>query len=837
MPARTWIFQANPDDYRTRDAFSELGALYWTVKRHADEIHAGDSVFIWESGVDGGLIAETTVATEPEQHDESPVEAKFYVKPQPLSRFLGVKLVLNRLLPAPILKRADLLRHPTLKSIQLVTMPRGTNFPLTDEEAHALRSAIQSPASADSRQFWWVNQGGSFDKERPNGTIWCPQVDKAGNPQRHWTNVSKVRTGDVIFHYVSKEIRAVSVAVSDAAEGSKPREISIRDEWKVPGWFAKVDYFDLSTPIAHDDIREMLRRTNIAGGAFNSSGGINQGYLFPLNDQAVCLLAERLIDELLPQPIASALRIVVSRRWDEFIHWGRRFFETGNIREQERQWKRSIAENVATAREQCLANIDSWHQSLKRAFSKNEGATSYQSHDDLLKWMSTNLDQAKVALAGIWDRACDHVTCFDRFWKAIPADVVSGNGTKTNIASFLFGERAINDFPLYKFDPFTLASAITGIWCRTESPGETYSAALEFLDRVISEASSRGFEVSDRLDAQSLMWCVVKRGAPEVWSDEERKALEAFREGGANVDYRDDRPKPPPPTDPLVALADELLLSTAFIHESQQLLVGKGQIILYGPPGTGKTFVAQRLARHFAGELGSVEIVQFHPSYTYEDFVEGFRPRQDGDKVGFDLVRGPLRRMAHRARRRPGSKHVLIIDEINRGNVAKVFGELYFLLEYRNEAIRLQYDHRRRFSLPENLWIIGTMNTADRSIALIDAALRRRFFFLPFFPDESPVTGLLLRWLQRNCPKMAWVAEIVDRANAKLGDRHGAIGPSHFMRRDLDDKWLELIWKHAVLPYLAEQFFGEEERLKEFSLDKLRASADSIAPGGADDAT
>jgi len=128
--------------------------------------------------------------------------------------------------------------------------------------------------------------------------------------------------------------------------------------------------------------------------------------------------------------------------------------------------------------------------------------------------------------------------------------------------------------------------------------------------------------------------------------------------------------------------------------------------------------------------------VQFHPSYSYEDFVQGYRPNDEGS--GFVLRDGPLLRAAKRALESPSATHVLIIDEINRGNLAKVFGELYYLLEYRKSEITLLYADKP-FRLPENLWIIGTMNTADRSIAIVDGALRRRFYFVPFFPDEPPI--------------------------------------------------------------------------------------------------
>ncbi len=276
--------------------------------------------------------------------------------------------------------------------------------------------------------------------------------------------------------------------------------------------------------------------------------------------------------------------------------------------------------------------------------------------------------------------------------------------------------------------------------------------------------------------------------------------------------------------DPAAGLEDleeSLLLEQGSLERVVQLLTDKPQAVFYGPPGTGKTFVARKLADHVARDGGSVTLVQFHPSYSYEDFVEGFRPTLDGDTSGFALREGPLRRAAQQARLRPDRKHVLVIDELNRGNLAKVFGELYFLLEYRDEELQLQYSDST-FSLPENLWILGTMNTADRSIALVDLALRRRFRFVPFFPDQAPIQGLLGRWLTANAPDMLWVADVVDLANRKLQDRDTAIGPSYFLREDFDDEWLELTWTHAVLPYLAERFVGDEDRLAEFELAQLR---------------
>ena len=291
---------------------------------------------------------------------------------------------------------------------------------------------------------------------------------------------------------------------------------------------------------------------------------------------------------------------------------------------------------------------------------------------------------------------------------------------------------------------------------------------------------------------------------------------------------------PPPPNGNKVkpsfeSLATRLHLPATFLEEIKTLLKEKRQVVFQGPPGTGKTYVAQKLAEHLAGSKDRVTLVQFHPSYAYEDFVQGYRPSLGRGTARFELKDGPLLQAARRAKEDSNGDHFLVIDEINRGNLAKVFGELYFLLEYRNEAMRLQYQADREFSLPENLYIIGTMNTADRSIALVDLALRRRFYFVEFHPDDEPIKGLLRKWLQEKAPEVGWVADVIDLVNKKLeDDRHVAIGPSYFMGTDekgkavvTDETSVRRIWKHSVLPYIEEHLFGNLDGMDEWDLDKL----------------
>jgi len=218
----------------------------------------------------------------------------------------------------------------------------------------------------------------------------------------------------------------------------------------------------------------------------------------------------------------------------------------------------------------------------------------------------------------------------------------------------------------------------------------------------------------------------------------------------------------------------------------------------------------------------NVRLVQFHAAYSYEDFFEGFRPKESG---GFELKPGPMRRIVDQANSNPSVPHVLIIDEINRGNLAKVFGELYFLLEYRDQNVELLYTSDD-FSLPKNVYIIGTMNTADRSIALVDAAMRRRFAFLPLHPAEAPTKEILRLWLTaKGLPSQT--AEVLDILNSQIDDPDFAIGPSYFMRESVHQPGgLERVWRTSILPLLEEQYYGElsrDEVHRRFSLNFIES--------------
>ncbi|MCQ0024976.1 DUF4357 domain-containing protein [Streptomyces somaliensis DSM 40738] len=280
---------------------------------------------------------------------------------------------------------------------------------------------------------------------------------------------------------------------------------------------------------------------------------------------------------------------------------------------------------------------------------------------------------------------------------------------------------------------------------------------------------------------------------------------------------------------PTEVLAAELLVhDVAWLREVRDLLWDERQLVLYGPPGTGKTYLALKIAEFLGGGPEQVKLVQFHPSYAYEDFFEGFRPQEDPHtrEVAFRLTAGPLRELADLASRE-GSRHIphfLIIDEINRANLAKVFGELYFLLEYRNKSVRLTYSGDD-FALPPNLFVIGTMNTADRSIALVDAAMRRRFAFVELSPRTEPTSGLLRRWLARE-GRDSEPADLLDALNSRIDDADFRIGPSYLMKTGAyREGGLERTWRTKILPLLEEHHYGEGVDIeKRYGLAALRES-------------
>jgi len=249
-------------------------------------------------------------------------------------------------------------------------------------------------------------------------------------------------------------------------------------------------------------------------------------------------------------------------------------------------------------------------------------------------------------------------------------------------------------------------------------------------------------------------------------------------------------------------------------------------LILQGPPGVGKTFIAKRIAWSVIESENPdyMEMVQFHQSYAYEDFVQGWRPTESG---GFELRNGVFYEFCVKATSEPKKRHVFIIDEINRGNLSRIFGELLMLIEAdkrgRKFSIPLTYaKHGERFSVPENVYILGMMNTADRSLAMVDYALRRRFAFVPLSPAfgselfqkhllDAGVDGALVKLIDE---RMLALNKTIQTDTKSLGPGF-EIGHSYFIpssdNQSLNNDWFRNIVHTQIEPLLREYWFDQPE--------------------------
>jgi hypothetical protein len=296
----------------------------------------------------------------------------------------------------------------------------------------------------------------------------------------------------------------------------------------------------------------------------------------------------------------------------------------------------------------------------------------------------------------------------------------------------------------------------------------------------------------------------------------------------------------PPPT---VVIGDDVdiydideALKDAFLPREEFLsmvsaLGRKQNIILQGPPGVGKTFLARRLAYHQVGKADKarVAMVQFHQSYAYEDFVQGWRPN---DRGGFDLRNGVFYEFCGKAAADPKSPYVFIIDEINRGNLSKVFGELFMLIEADKRgpdyAIPLTYTPAHLFSVPTNLYLIGLMNTADRSLALVDYALRRRFTFVdlqplfhhPEFKGFLTDAGVDADVADQILSRMSELNTAIRADDTHLGPGF-EIGHSFFCPQDREDSlgvdWYRSVIRTEIIPLLHEYWFDNPKKVKYWS--------------------
>ena len=473
--------------------------------------------------------------------------------------------------------------------------------------------------------------------------------------------------------------------------------------------------------------------------------------------------------------------------------------------------------------------VDYYLAPWKNRWQSSQGTNATPTDQVTHAWKIYGSNVAGEDMIPIW-RTKGTVSLAAKFLRPVDADV-----TRDELKAFVEEDYRTSGYAVRqeKFDEFYsfLARMHPGDLVVSVSQGHTHFGTITGDAEYVTSSDGRSnlrrpvkwetrtlpsadlpLEIASRLTSQSEV--VDLTGQIDTLRELMGQSRAVTPATGLNIPDADER------------LARRLHVPQSWLQECVDLLRDRPQLIFYGPPGTGKTYLAKELARHLAGE-SNVKIVQFHPAYSYEDFFEGYRPaQQTNGQVGFELRPGPLRTLVDRAVDNPDATFVLIIDEINRGNLAKIFGELYFLLEYRNEGIDLLYgsEGAEPFMLPRNVILLGTMNTADRSIALVDAAMRRRFAFLSLHPSEPPTNGILRSWL-RTTGRPLEVADLLDELNARIDDEDFKIGPSYLMRSAVfEPGGLERVWRTAILPLLEEFHYGDRgiDVRTRYGLDAIR---------------
>ena len=699
-----WIFQGNPKVFDVIKYINESSSHNWSVHNHKKKIKIGDKVILWVTGKNAGSYALAEVTSKLYQEANKPEERIYY------SDYAHEKYNFDKTYGKKKNSKIDIKithnisKNPITKDMinnngdldQFKAGNQGTNFESNEYEYNAILNMIENKDSKNQlyHKIWFVCQGSSFTNDQGKKYLFAPEKDKKGNPKYYWSNVSKIKKGDVIVNY-AHGIQGISIAKKDAYSGKNPHP---QELWQNDGWKVDLDFHSLEPNIQYKEFnnysKQLIKNLANIKGPIQTNGGVKQGYLFEFNFESI-----RIIREKYGKPFPSKI--------EELL-----FSNNAEITEFNKQ---RIMKNP---KNQILFG------------PPGTGKTYRLSHEYFDDYTDNESKRSREELL-------DELLLENRYtWFDIIAAIIKDKG-----------KVSVNDILNHE-----LIKSKTRVQ-NGKTPRQTVWAEMLEHGQLGCENIKRDPE--------------GRREPMIIWKDDDSK----FDFNNMDV--------------------DELIVeSVELLDKSQNLLENN------------------------TTPIKRYEFVTFHQAFSYEDFIEGIKPVMDDetDDIKYEIKSGVFKQICKRAENDPTNKYALFIDEINRGNVANIFGELITLIEPDKRkdmdnalSVKLPYS-KSIFSVPNNLDIIGTMNTADRSVEALDTALRRRFEFEEMLPDSSLLSNIRCEGID-----FERLLNTINGRIEKLLDKDHQIGHSYFMNSNntLSITDLRGIFKNKIMPLLQEYFYGD----------------------------